>query len=370
MMRVAFISTMEGVPWGGSEVLWSRAANRLARSGVQVGVSAWRWPELAKPIRDLQELGCRVVLRSPPSLHTQALRRLGWNCQSAHGWLRRFRPELVVISLGIHTEGAEAAAACRRFGLPYALVVQSADEARWPADHDLDRLAVAYHGAVRCYFVSENNQRLVETQLAEELPNARIIRNPFNLRYDAAPPWPDDRGITRFACVAQLAPVQKSQDLLFQVLREEKWRKREIHLSLYGNGQNAQSLRRLADYYGLKRVRFCGYATDVEVVWADHHALLLPSRHEGMPLALIEAMLCGRVCVATDLAGNSELIEDNVTGFLAKAPTVSLVAEAMERAWARRSEWPQIGWRAAEAVRRLIPADPTGAFLDDLQTLV
>jgi glycosyltransferase involved in cell wall biosynthesis len=361
---------MEGVPWGGSEVLWSGAARRLARGGARVAASVWRWPVTPAPVQELLALGGRVHFRKVPSLAARALRRFGWLRHQGFGWLRRFRPDLVVVSLGIHLEGIEAAQACRAYGLRYALVVQSADEARWPPDAYLDRLAESYRGAARCYFVSENNRRLVETQLAEELPNATTVRNPFNLRYDAAPPWPEDSGPTRFACVAQLAPVQKGQDLIFQILRREEWRKRDVTLSLYGTGQNERTVKRLAELYGLSRVHFGGYARDIEAVWADHHALLLPSRHEGMPLALTEAMLCGRVCVVTDVAGNPELIEDNVTGFLAQAPTVPLVAEALERAWERRREWPQIGARAAEAVRRLVPPDPVGVFVEDLVKLI
>jgi glycosyltransferase involved in cell wall biosynthesis len=367
---VAFISTMEGVPWGGSEVLWSEAARRLACAGEQVAASVRHWPEAPQPVRALQRLGCRIHLRKQPSLPARALRRLGWLPHRGLGWLRHFRPDLVVVSLGIHLEGIEVTAACRAFGLRYVLVVQSADEARWPPDVFLDRLSESYRGAARCYFVAANNRRLVETQLAHELPNALVVRNPFNLSYDAAPAWPDDSGTTRFACVAQLAPVQKGQDLLFEVLRRPEWRERDVSLSLFGTGQNEGTLKRLAEQHGLARVSFPGFATDIEGLWAGHHALLMPSRHEGMPLALIEAMLCGRACVVTDVAGNPELIEDNVTGFLAQAPTVPLVAEAMERAWRRRPEWRQIGARAAEAVRRVVPRDPVGAFVDDLLSLV
>ena len=51
-----------------------------------------------------------------------------------------------------------------------------------------------------------------------------------------------------------------------------------------------------------------------------------------MPLSLVEAMLCRRPCIATDVGGNRELIRDGVNGFLAKAPTVESLDEAMNRA--------------------------------------
>jgi glycosyltransferase involved in cell wall biosynthesis len=102
-------------------------------------------------------------------------------------------------------------------------------------------------------------------------------------------------------------------------------------------------------------------------VWAEHHALVLPSRHEGMPLAVVEAMLCGRVCIVTDVAGNTEFIDDGVTGFVAPAPTASLFRDALERAWDRRGEWRQVGAAAARAVRERVSADPVGFFARELE---
>lgn len=57
----------------------------------------------------------------------------------------------------------------------------------------------------------------------------------------------------------------------------------------------------------------------------------MPSRFEGLPLAMVEAMLCARPVVATDVAGHAEIIEDGVTGFLADAPTAGSMAAALER---------------------------------------
>ena len=66
-----------------------------------------------------------------------------------------------------------------------------------------------------------------------------------------------------------------------------------------------------------------------------------------MPLSVVEAMLCGRPCIVTDVAGNRELIRDNVNGFLAKAPTVELLDEAMNRAWENRHRLREMGEAAA-----------------------
>lgn len=371
-MRVAFVSTMEGLPTGGSEVLWSRTAARLLELGHDVASSTRRWPTTPPHLVELQRLGCRVHFRTtPPKLPVRAWRRLGFGRHAEYRWLRAFAPDLVVISLGIHLEGSEVAAACREIGLRYALVIQSADEHRWPGDDFLEPLRESYLGAAACFFVSLGNQDLVEVMLAARLPNARVVCNPFNVRYDAAPSWPANDGEVRLGCVGALAPVAKGQDLIFRVLARPDWRARPVRLSLYGAGQNARSISALAKMLGIAdRVEFRGFTDDIERVWAEHHALVLPSRHEGMALAVLEALLCGRVCVVTEVAGNPEFIDDEVTGFLAKAPTEPLLAEAMERAWVRRQEWPAIGAAAARAVRERVPADPVGKFVKEIERCV
>jgi glycogen synthase len=102
----------------------------------------------------------------------------------------------------------------------------------------------------------------------------------------------------------------------------------------------------------------------VASIWDTRHGLLLPSRAEGLPLVVVEAMMSGRVPIVTDVAGNGELIDDNETGFLAAAPTEDSLDEAMERAWQRRSGWRAIGEAAARDVRRKVPPDPPSVFAD------
>jgi glycosyltransferase involved in cell wall biosynthesis len=160
--------------------------------------------------------------------------------------------------------------------------------------------------------------------------------------------------------------TQKGQDLLLQVLSLPRWREREIRVSLVGKGVHERGLRRTAAELKLNNVEFTGFSNNIEEVWGRHHALVLASRYEGMPLALVEAMLCGRPCIVTDVGGNRELIRDGVNGFLAKAPTVELLDEAMNRAWENRRRLKEIGGRAASDVRQWVSRDPGEDFAREL----
>jgi glycosyltransferase involved in cell wall biosynthesis len=132
---------------------------------------------------------------------------------------------------------------------------------------------------------------------------------------------------------------------------------------LYGDGENRSGLERWAQRLGLAdRAVFEGHVADVEEIWSLNHVLVMPSRIEGLPLAVIEAMLCGRPVVATDVAG-AEVVEDGVTGFLPEAPTVGCVGNALERFWAGRDDAREIGATAAERIRQIVPPRTLSGFL-------
>jgi glycosyltransferase involved in cell wall biosynthesis len=245
---------------------------------------------------------------------------------------------------------------------PYVLIVQKAGDLYWPTDVSLDVIRAGYTAALSCYFVSEHNRRLTEEQLGIELAHASVVRNPFLVPWERRDDWPADRDRLRLACVGRLYPLEKGQDVLIRVLVREKWRNRPLSVTFFGSGPHRAGLQRMATYYQLKNVSFAGFVDDVASIWNDHHALVLPSRCEGLPLVLVEAMLSGRVPIVTDVAGHREVVDDGTTGFLAAAPTEDALDEALERAWQRRTEWRAIGAAAATRIRTLVPPDPAQAL--------
>jgi glycosyltransferase involved in cell wall biosynthesis len=377
--KILFVSTLSYISWGGSEVLWSEAALRLVRAGHAISANVSGWWERPRQVSALMAAGIVVNERGFLSL-TIRPELLGKACASLvrrarlRTFARRLKqapPDLICISSGSPADDFALINLCVRSGVPYVLITQANAENLWPNDISVSRMIDVFQGARRTYFVSQSNLRLLETQLGVELSNAEVVRNPFNVRWEANPPYPDSGEVIRLACVGRLDPAAKGQDLLLQVLASEPWRSRPVEVSFYGTGPMEAGLRRLTERLRLtERVRFCGHENDIERVWATHQALVLPSRFEGLPLAIVEAMLCGRPVIVTDVAGNAELVEDGVTGFVAEAPTARHLQEAMERAWTRRLEWANIGMAAARAIRERIPADPAAEFADKLLTLI
>jgi len=279
--------------------------------------------------------------------------------------------DLAVISQGSNDDGLVWIEAARAAGLKYVIVSQSAIVYWWPSDDFADRLANVYDGASAAYFVSQSNVELSRRQFGSTLRNAKVVRNPYNVRYDTAVAWPagpaDELAL---AFVGRLDIISKGLDLLLQVLERPHWRKRKVRVSLFGHGPHERALRRMAREWKLDNVSFKGESGDIEKVWSDHHALVLPSRFEGMPLVVVEAMLCGRPCVATDVGGNAELIRDGVNGFLAKAATVDFIDDALSQAWEHRDRLQEMGDTAGTDVRKWVSRDPAADFARELESQV
>lgn len=370
-MRLAVYSTMFGPPWGGSEELWSRAASVLLARGHKVAVNYKRRKIAVPQLDQLAAQGAEIHYRRGPRMGRamrRLMRRVGVGQQPHRAWLEAVRPDFLLVSMGYHVDDIAIAGTCRQLGIPYGLLLQAASPYQWLESNQLEVHRDAYAGASHCYFVSDENRRTIESNLALDLSAATIVDNPFNVTVDAAPTWPTSSEPWKLACVARLQFQAKGQDVLLHVMRQPKWRDRAIEITFWGHdGGSRQQIERLIALFDLQRqVKFGGFAESLEALWAQHHALIMPSRFEGNPLAMIEAMMCGRPAIVTNVGRAAELIDDNRTGFIAPAATVEAVDDALERAWHRRNDWEAIGALAAKTIRDRHSLTPAEDFAHDL----
>jgi glycosyltransferase involved in cell wall biosynthesis len=370
-MRIGFYSTMTGLPWGGSEELWSRAATALLRQGHQVCVNYRRRKQRVERLEELKSQGAEIYFRRGLRVGRNVRKALQAIYVGRHPglrWIKTARPDFVLLSLGFHTDETSITQTLREQGIPYAILVQAASPYHWIEKKCIAEERVAYAGAARSFFVSKQNQSIVETNLALDLAESEIVDNPFQVPIDAAPTWPSYDKSWKLACVARIHFQAKAHDLLLRVMRQPKWRSRPVEIHCWGSdGGSLRHANELTSLYGLqKQFFFHGFTQNVDAIWRDHHALVLPSRFEGNPLALTEAMLCGRMPIVTNVGRAAELVDDNENGFLAEAATFELFDDAMERAWQRRHEWQAMGARAAQAIRQRHSLQPAEDFATSL----
>ena len=375
--RVVFITTPHFDAWSGAEELWSRTAIELVSQGVPVSASVWEGSLQHPRMRELRARGVDFW----PWPRQYSLRRHPWRrLRSWHNGSVAFAverlfdarpPAIAVLSDGGTLPPIQLLELCIAKRIPFVTISHAGSEAVCYDDNLAKRYRGALAAALRCFFVAQANRRMAEKQIGGELANAEIVRNPFNVSYDASLPWPAS-GIdaeVRFACVGRLYPPAKGQDILFEALAQSQWKCRDWRLSIYGEGSTRLSLEWLARRLGLsERVNFAGFAKPEEI-WAENHVLVMPSRYEGLPLVMVEAMLCSRPIVATDIAGHAEIVEDGVTGFLAECPTPRAMAAALERFWAARTEAEEIGKAGHRRIQQLVPPDPVRVFAENLKAL-
>lgn len=351
-----FISSCSHI-WGGSEELLGWTAKHLKQQGHQVSIFKLQIGEHPR-ILDLRSAGIEVVSLKDTQ-RTFLLKALF-----------QIQPSLVLISQGENFDGLEYADICLELHLPYAMLSHKASSYSWPDDAIRPYMQNIFQNAKRCFFVSEHNLSLTQKQLGRNLPKAEVVRNPYLVSCSESLFWPaikDD--FFKLACVGRLWLRDKGQDILLEILAQEKWKHRNLQVSFFGEGANQESLIDLASFLGLKNVSFHGFVENIVNVWQEYHALILPSRAEGLPITLIEAMMCGRMGITTDVGGIPEVLEDNITGFIAQGACFASIDEALERAWLRRDEWESMGKEASISIRELIPLDPERLFADKLVEL-
>ena len=149
--------------------------------------------------------------------------------------------------------------------------------------------------------------------------------------YRPAPTRPPEPGELKLLFVGRLN-VQKNVARLLDAISLTR---QPVHLTIVGDGELRAPLTAQARRLGLStgprpRVRFTGSLYETDLVEAYHHAdaLVLSSDREGMPLVALEAMAAALPVIATDVAGNTELLHD--TGLLAP-PNARDLAHAIDR---------------------------------------
>lgn len=130
--------------------------------------------------------------------------------------------------------------------------------------------------------------------------------------------------------VGELIP-RKNHEVVIRALSVLKQRDNLNHIEyvICGRGAYEADLKKLAEGLDVAdHVHFLGYRNDISEICNCADLFVFMSHQEGLPVALMEAMACGLPVVCSNIRGNTDLIEDGVTGFLANN-TPEEVAEAI-----------------------------------------
>lgn len=113
----------------------------------------------------------------------------------------------------------------------------------------------------------------------------------------------------------------------------DEWRRHlKPRLRIVGQGIFKPQMERIVAELGIQdSVEFLGLRRDVVDLLQRSWGFVLPSRWEGMPNALLEAMACGLPCVATRVSGSEDIVTDGVNGLLVAPEEPQAMAEALRQ---------------------------------------
>lgn len=140
-----------------------------------------------------------------------------------------------------------------------------------------------------------------------------------------------DRSARTVLFLGRLDP-QKGVNVLLSAWGEVAARLSDFTLTIGGQGPEGPALRAAAIHAGLEgRVRFLGSVLDPETHLRAAAAFVLPSWHEGLPNALLEAMATGLPCVATTIGGTTDVATDERDALLVPPGDSAALAKALLR---------------------------------------
>ena len=144
-----------------------------------------------------------------------------------------------------------------------------------------------------------------------------------------------------------------------------------LKVLLAGNGPKEQELREQIQAEGLEGiVKLLGYRTDLEKVVPAVDLVVSCSKREGMPLNIIEAMLCKIPVVASHNRGHDELVQDGRTGFLAPASDAGHFAEKIQRLFESPSCAHQLGQAGCDSVQAYMASSAVQELFGMIQKLI
>lgn len=185
------------------------------------------------------------------------------------------------------------------------------------------------------------------------------IPNPVRRANTLARPDIADGGRYVLLSVGRLS-YQKNQSVLIEAFARVSKAFPSWQLLLVGSGEDEGHLRALAREYELPdRIEFAGAIREVERCYQQSHLFCLPSRWEGFPNALAEAMAHGLPSVGfRDCAGVGQLIKPGVTGILAPLMgSAKSLSESLADLMADGSARRQMGQQAIAQMETYTPRD-------------
>jgi glycosyltransferase involved in cell wall biosynthesis len=154
------------------------------------------------------------------------------------------------------------------------------------------------------------------------------------------------------ALVGRLHKAKGHMDLL-PVMAYLKAEGLNFHLLLVGEGECEEDIKQaIAKLHLTSYVTLTGFRKDIPEILAAVDILVMPSRWEGLPMALLEGMAMGKAVIASPVGGIPDVISDGANGVLVEAGNQADWCQAIRMVFEDRELRQQLGAKAKLTVKR------------------
>ncbi len=352
-MKVLFVARMLHQVSGGVERMAVRMMNEMGERGHEVELFTW----------DVNGAESYYLLNSRVVWHClnigDARRKAGWLIRAKRqlvirNLLKRARPDMIIAFQ--HGPFLTVAMAALGLGIPIIAAERN-------APHRFDHLkAGSWRNLIFQTFrladrITVQWQEYVERYPRYLRPRIVSIPNPVSPAVHLASPRGKPGSEKRLLCVGRLS-YQKNQSVLIEAFGQISTKLPEWKLVLVGSGEDEEKLKQLVEERNLSdRVDFVGITKDIDQVYVGSHLFCLPSRWEGFPNALAEAMVHGLPVIGyAGCAGVSQLITHGHTGILVEGNgSVENLAGGLEELMKNNDLRHVYGTAAVDSMKRFEP---------------
>ncbi len=272
--------------------------------------------------------------------------------------LRELRPD--VVHLHAAKAGALGRLAAALAGVPHVVYTPHLWSFAWE-DRPLRRLL--YRSVERALAPLADAVVVLTSGQAREALDARVLPASLMTVVPNAVPLPPESSRPPspppfvLGAAGRLVP-QKGMDVLLRALAELAESGLPVRLRIAGDGPLRGELERLSASLALgEAVEFCGHVEDMSGFFSSLHLFVLPSRWEGMPYVLLDALAAGLPAAASDIAGARPLVLDGWNGRLFPRDDHRALASVLGELLASPAALARMGSNSRRMAERFPPDD-------------
>ncbi len=193
---------------------------------------------------------------------------------------------------------------------------ESLIDSKWEFSNEVtERIISLYKEAQKVFTVSLNNAEIIRNVF--HWPAHNIVSVPNGANVASIKARSKKGHVSKFITVARLER-QKGIDVLIEAIRlMPRQYLEKSSFTIMGEGIERAEYERMIELYGLSgHVSLPGWNKSINEELKNYDCFVLPSRFEGMPIALIEAMAAKLYCIGSSVSGIPEVLENGKYGML------------------------------------------------------